>query len=380
MPMLKRAVPMNLFPLTYLMSNGMLPSKNRSLHSQTDLILLGRVIGKMFVQAYNEAVLWDLKAHTEEPLPRKPGAPGPYPANQAVALLPLTPANKYTETVLFCGGLEGLSKVDWGGLHGPNVSVTDKLNSRACQSIAPLGDRIWHTLTRTPEGRTMAMFVALADGNLLWVGGGRYGSAGYGPPGSVGKPVGHSYSTGPGLGLWTFNPQTYGWSFAGSITKPRLYHSSAVLLPDGSVIIAGSSPNPDVSQFTYRTEYTVERWFPSWHNRRRPDRNVLPSTFAYGHAVRINLRTAATQGGVNATAITSAKLRLVRTGFSTHAIQWGQRTLEVQTHIAGDFLVGTFISNRNLFAPGPALAFLEINGIPSFGKFVQVGPQQLPAS
>lgn len=29
-------------------------------------------------------------------------------------------------------------------------------------------------------------------------------------------------------------------------TVPRLYHSSATLLPDGSVFVSGSNPNPDV--------------------------------------------------------------------------------------------------------------------------------------
>lgn len=332
----------------------------------------------MFIQAYNEAVLWDLTTHTEHALPTKPGAPGPYPASQAVVLLPLTPENDYMETVLFCGGIEGMSKADWGGSHGPNVSVTLRPNSKACQAISPLGDRQWTSPTQAPEGRTMAIFVNLPDGKIMWVGGGRYGSAGYGSPHSVGKPVGYSFSNVPGLSVWLLDPTTFEWTFAGSITKPRLYHSTATLLSDGSVIIAGSNPNPDVSTtVTYHTEYTVERWFPSWYEQPRPCRDFLPETFEYGHAFRISLRGSCKEGGINLM-ILSAKLRIIRTGFSTHAVQWGQRSLDVDARIVDDFLEGTFVSNPNLFAPGPAMAFLVINRIPSRGKFVHIGPKSLP--
>lgn len=339
--------------------------------------------GKLFVQSYNEAVLWDLDRHTEDVLPNKPGAPGPYPANQAVVLLPLTPANNYKETVLFCGGLEGITKEQWGDLKGPKIPISQRANSRACQAIEPVAQRQWTSPTTTPEGRTMAIFVILPDGKIWWGGGGRTGTAGYVPPGHVGAPIHYSLADHPGLGIWTLDPATYKWQASSAIKVPRLYHSSATLLADGSVLIAGSNPNPDRTPTTirYGTEYTVEIWYPDWFDAPRPSRDQLPFNYQYAAgAFSIDLRQAL-GAAQQSTVITSATVRLIRTGFSTHAVQWGQRAIELRTTLQGDKLqVDNFPANRNLFAPGPALAFLVINGVPSQGRFVHVGPRTLPAA
>jgi hypothetical protein len=46
-------------------------------------------------------------------------------------------------------------------------------------------------------------------------------------------------------------------------TVPRLYHSSATLLPDGSVLTSGSNPNADLIRegtpgYQWPTEYRTE--------------------------------------------------------------------------------------------------------------------------
>lgn len=50
----------------------------------------------------------------------------------------------------------------------------------------------------------------------------------------------------------------------------RLYHSTAILLPDGSLLISGSNPNKDVTTVKWGTSYVVERWYPSWYSSVRP--------------------------------------------------------------------------------------------------------------
>ncbi|EEB99717.1 hypothetical protein MPER_00542, partial [Moniliophthora perniciosa FA553] len=61
--------------------------------------------GKMFVQANISSILWDPINNIETELPDMPeGIARVYPASGAVAMLPLTPANNYNPTIIFCGG------------------------------------------------------------------------------------------------------------------------------------------------------------------------------------------------------------------------------------------------------------------------------------
>ena len=73
------------------------------------------------------------------------------------------------------------------------------------------------------------------------------GSSGYGyDPWAVGQ----SYATAPVLRPAYYNHTApAGSRFDSNLppsTIPRLYHSAATLLPDGSVFISGSNPNADV--------------------------------------------------------------------------------------------------------------------------------------
>lgn len=71
--------------------------------------------GKIFMQANYSSTLWDHEKNTEEALPDMPEQiVRVYPASGATAMLPLTPENNYTPTILFCGGTY-LSEEDWGG-------------------------------------------------------------------------------------------------------------------------------------------------------------------------------------------------------------------------------------------------------------------------
>jgi hypothetical protein len=76
--------------------------------------------------------------------------------------------------------------------------------------------------------------------------------------------VGESYADQPRYTPLLFDPSKptgQRWSSAGfsASTIGRLYHSSAILLTDGSILVSGSNPNADVSTTHWATEYRVEK-------------------------------------------------------------------------------------------------------------------------
>jgi hypothetical protein len=86
------------------------------------------------------------------------------------------------------------------------------------------------------------------------------------------------------------------------------------------------------------------------------------------------------------TAAQNTKVVIIRGGFNTHAIGFGQKMLQLEstytvdqqtnkTTIHVSQLPGT--PGPTLFQPGSAMIFVVTNGIPSEGEFLMVGSGQL---
>lgn len=160
-------------------------------------------------------------------------------------MLPLTPANNWTATILFCGGTD-LQEGQW--MTNPNWNVAAYPADATCVSITPDVSSTWKEEDQQFEGRSMGQFIILPDGRLFHFNGIATGTAGYG---NTSWAVGQSYGDNPLLTSAYYDPsQPSGkrWSRPASMDKmtvQRLYHSSATLLADGSIFNAGSNPNAD---------------------------------------------------------------------------------------------------------------------------------------
>ncbi len=140
----------------------------------------------------------------------------------------------------------------------------------------------------------MGQFILLPDGTMLIVNGGINGTAGYaqatGQTPTFGQMAfGESLASGPQLTPAIYDPTKSSgerWSQSGlsAASFPRLYHSSAILLPDGSVLIAGSNPNVDVNTSTvFPTTYTAEKFYPPYFSATtRPVPQGVPTNLSYG--------------------------------------------------------------------------------------------------
>ena len=132
----------------------------------------------------------------------------------------------------------------------------------------------------------------------------------------------------------------------------------------GSVFVSGSNPNPDYVApgpgVTYATEYRVERFYPWYYDKRRPEPKGVPTTLSYGGNYWQATLTAQDLNNDPAQYIQKTKAVVIRTGFSTHAINMSQRLVELSLSytVNDDGSATLYVSqmppNPALFAPGPA--------------------------
>jgi hypothetical protein len=153
-------------------------------------------------------------------------------------------------------------------------------------------------------------------------------------------------------------------------------------LLSGSVFVAGSNPNPDYTvgpSVTYPWEDRVERFYPWYYDQPRPAPQGLPTNLTYGGPY-FNVSLTITDLANVAANIQNTSAVVIRTGYSTHAFNMGQRVLQLRTSytVSEDgqsavLHVAQMPPNANIFAPGPAMLFITVNGVPSLGQWINVG-------
>jgi hypothetical protein len=183
--------------------------------------------------------------------------------------------------------------------------------------------------------------VLLADGTVLSVGGGGGG-------GRYDNPV---------LTAELYTPSTGLWSVMAAQTIQRTYHSTAVLIPDGRVVSAGSDNGAS-------TQVTYEIYSPPYlFNGARPVITAAPTTLTYGKSFKIT----------TANASTIASVALVRPGATTHADDFDQRYVNLTFSVGNGVLTATAPANGNIAPPGYyMLVIVNTSGIPSVMPFLQL--------
>lgn len=155
--------------------------------------------------------------------------------------------------------------------------------------------------------------------------------------------------------IW--NPATGTWRELASSTVARIYHSTALLLPDGRVLYTGSgdgggSPN----------EPNYELYSPPYlFKGARPTITGAPSQVAYGQTQTID--------SPNGSGI--AKVTLIGLGSVTHGFDQNTRLIPLAFSSAPSGVSVTFPSNRALAPPGAYMLFLvNTAGVPSVGRIM----------
>ena len=160
--------------------------------------------------------------------------------------------------------------------------------------------------------------------------------------------------------IWSPTTQTFS-TLGSAMNAPRLYHSSALLMPDGRVLTSGGGRFDDLIAPT--DQYSSEFFAPPYlFKGPRPVITAVPTTLQYGQAFTIQTPDAARIG----------KVSLIRYGASTHTLNMGQRFIPLTFTAGNGSLTVTAPANGNWAPPGNYLLFIvDTNGIPSVAPTVR---------
>jgi hypothetical protein len=166
-----------------------------------------------------------------------------------------------------------------------------------------------------------------------------------------------------------YDPATDTWTLTAASSVPRLYHSTAVLLPDGRVVTAGGNPEGGTHvewDNDPEEEMRLEVFSPPYlFKGARPQITNAPESWAYGQKIDI----ATPQSG-------SLKwAHIIRPCVTTHSFDGSQRLVDLQiVSQAGTTVKVNVPGNRNFAPPGWYMLFIVNNGgIPSEAKWVHLG-------
>lgn len=180
------------------------------------------------------------------------------------------------------------------------------------------------------------------------------------PDGTVLATGGHDEGENPVFAAELFNPQNGQWTTLASMQTPRLYHSTAQLLQDGRVLVAGGDGHTSGEIFNP----------PYLFQGSQPTITSAPDVVFVDQEFEVQTPQATDITAVN----------LLRLGAVTHSFDHNQRFVplkfKVDASVNPPFLVVSGPLSQNVVPPGAYLLFLISSpGVPSVGRHLLVDCQ-----
>lgn len=194
---------------------------------------------------------------------------------------------------------------------------------------------------------------ALPDGTYLILNGAHRGVAGFG----LASDANHN-----AILYDPTKPVGARMSVMANTTVDRFYHSEAILLQDGRVMVSGSDPETDGLAQEYRVEVFIPPYLLS--NKPRPAFTLTNTDWTHGQTVTVSIISST--GG-------PLKISLLGAESSTHGSSMGQRTLFPEVTCSGTTCTVTAPPNSHICPPGWFQVFVLDNGMPSLSQWVRIG-------
>lgn len=326
--------------------------------------------GNLFIFANTRSILFDYNGNRV--LKEYPVLPGEdkrnYPSTGSSVLLPVRVMDSQSPSpeaeVLVCGGAP--PGAFYQALHGKFVGA-----SRSCGRIKVTDPSPRWVMEEMPMSRVMSDMLLLPTGDVILVNGASNGTAGWEcAENPVLEPVLYStYESDPTRRFNLLSPSP----------TPRLYHSAAVLIPDGRILVGGSNPHV-IYNFTnvlYPTDLSLEAYSPPYlspeYTHLRPtvkSTSVMNLTYRGVLTVMIYIPDFHEEEGVSVT--------LLAPSFSTHSYAMNQRLIVLNVVNLFQLDSSTYQVDvggpvsPNIAPPGYYMMFVVHAGIPSDGVWVKV--------
>jgi hypothetical protein len=158
--------------------------------------------------------------------------------------------------------------------------------------------------------------------------------------------------------LW--DPDTGQWTTLASNAVMRDYHGTALLLPDGRVLVGGGSESSGTPN-----QKNAEIFSPPYLFRgARPTIGSAPVTIGYGKSFRVST----TDAGV------ISKVVMIRLAAVTHAFDQNTRRVKLAFTADTTGLTVTAPATANIAPPGHYMLFIvDGTGVPSVARIVRIG-------
>ncbi|CAM8946149.1 unnamed protein product [Rhodiola kirilowii] len=327
--------------------------------------------GNLYIFANNRSISFDYKANRiVREYPVIPGERRTYPLTGSSVLLPIKLAGSSSQLpqaeVMICGG-------SVPGAYFKSKERNFVTASRTCGRLRVTDPNPSWVMEEMPMPRLMPDMLLLPNGDVLIVNGVKSGAAGW----ERGRdPV--------------FTPLIYRPSernmnqrfkqMADSQT-PRMYHSTAVLVPDGRVLIGGSNPHVkyDFNDKLFPTDLSLEAFWPPYlspfYQPVRP-RDVLvvePSNkvVSYGQVFSVTFSVSYFKPG-------SISVNIIQPPFVTHSFGMNQRMVVLEnlatTHVSSSAYKVSVRgpTNGNIAPRGYYMLFVVHDGIPGTAVWIKV--------
>ncbi|XP_057804866.1 aldehyde oxidase GLOX [Salvia miltiorrhiza] len=321
--------------------------------------------GNLFIFANRQSIIFDYKQNrVVRYFPAIAGGDSRnYPSSGSSVLLPIDEnSTPVAAEVMICGGSShnAFQLAERG---------TFLRAATTCGRLRVTDDQPVWEMEKMPSARVMSDMLLLPTGDVIIINGAASGAAGWE---SARNPVTTPHIYKPD------SPTGRRFTVAAASPRPRMYHSTAILLSDGRVLVGGSNPHIyyNFTGVDFPTDLSLESFSPPYlsaeYDPLRPRIVRMSGAVSYNKSFTLSFKVAEF---LEASAVS---VRIMAPPFNTHSFSMNQRMvvlrgIEVSCMGSETYAIAALgPSALEIAPPGYYVLFIVHAQVPSSGIWIQI--------